>query len=832
LLKRIISGIMLTLLFGSMLFSAIMFVEGEEEKHDLEVSLKDNLKAPHHLSSGHSAALNATVVNKGNVTEYDVILQLWINDTKVFDSIAPKLSPGKTFWTAYSWTPENGIWNLTAYSPPVSGEDNVSNNVATKLVKVCNNESPIACFKYSPPPPPPGWIKDEIVTFNASCSYDPDWGKITKYCWYFNGTENYLETTNPVTTYTFTNHGQATVTLYVQDTENMSSYPTPPLTLRVYARPVPNFTVSGPPYIGYTLIFNASSSYDPDGSIVPPYTWDFGDDNFTSLSNPVITHTYANSETYTVKLNVTDNDNLNASKTRDITIGPGYPKADFMITNPKPLPGPYYVNENLTFDASISTPNGGDIISYSWDFQDGATGSGCVINHTFTEPRTYDVNLTVVDEKGLINSTTKQVKVILRVYMKVEPETTLSNPGEVLSVNITIANVEDLKSFKFKLSWPPDWLPPYNHLLQYNSTTEGDFLGPQKYPNGTLRWDRNYLTVGAGYVSINYTFRPVVPKVERSGGGTLMTIRFLVLSSGNATLDLSETRLLNSLGSLIEHSVEDGYFYTKKPVANFTYSPLPAIVNITVTFNASLSYDPDNGDIAEFFWDFGDGNTGWGLIIDHNYTDVGTFNVNLTVTDDESEKWWIVKPVTIISCRDVAVFSINPWENINRTGWILPINVTVRNEGGAFETFNVTLYYFNITGSYAIETKTITNLAPYSQTTLKFQWNVSDIKVSPIMYHVAKSNYTIRAVADMVPFEKDPGNNTKTYGPVTVTWLGDLNADGIVNQFDFWAFCGAFINYYTTHVKNPLCDFDCDCDIDQFDYWAFCGAFIDYWKAH
>jgi len=62
--------------------------------------------------------------------------------------------------------------------------------------------------------------------------------------------------------------------------------------------------------------------------------------------------------------------------------------------------------------------------------------------------------------------------------------------------------------------------------------------------------------------------------------------------------------------------------------------------------------------------------------------------------------------------------------------------------------------------------------------------------------------------------------------------LGDFDKDSDVDQFDYWAFCGAFIDYYTPpYVKDPLCDFDNDCDIDQFDYWAFCSAFIDYYGS-
>jgi PKD repeat protein len=669
----------------------------------------------------------------------------------------------------------------------------------------------------------------ENVTFNASSSYDPDWGSITAYIWNFDGEPK--EVSDPNTTYPFPRYGEVRVFLVLRDTENLYSDPVWK-DLTVYARPVADFSVSGEFYVGYALTFNASRpwSYDPDGSIIN-YTWNFGDGTGTSVSDSSITHTYLKNDTYTVELTVTDNETtpLSTSKTRIIPIGSGEPYADFMITSP----GPYYVDEPLTFDASISDPVGGNITNYLWDFNDTTADEGRVINHTFTEPKTYNVTLTAIDEKGLNDSITKQVNVILRVYIKVEPETTATNPGEILTVNITVANVEDLKSFNFKLNWPPDWLPPYHYLLEYDTATEGEFLGPRTYPNGTIRWTGSAKN-DTGFLLANYTFKPWVPKTERRGSGTLVTIRFRVLSSGNATLDLKETRLNDSLGNPIEHTAKDGYFYTTKPVANFTYSPIPAIANISVTFNASSSYDPNNGTIVDYFWDFDDGNNGTGQIVSHNYTDVGTFNVTLTVTDDglpAPEKWSIVIPVKVISCRDVAVISVNPCAN--RTGWKLNITVAVRNEGEALETFNVTLYYCNITGSYAIETKTIMNLPPDSETTLDFTWIVQTDD-----FCVAKGNYNITAVADTVPYEEDIADNNRTNGLVAVIWLGDVTSeehsgvpDDKVDEDDLWYFCSAFINYYELDEKDIFCDFDFNCKIDEDDLWKFSEGFIKYQKS-
>lgn len=66
------------------------------------------------------------------------------------------------------------------------------------------------------------------------------------------------------------------------------------------------------------------------------------------------------------------------------------------------------------------------------------------------------------------------------------------------------------------------------------------------------------------------------------------------------------------------------------PVASFTFS----VNNLTATFNASGSSDPD-GTIASFAWNFGDGTTGSGVSPSKTYAAAGTYNVTLTVTDNQ-----------------------------------------------------------------------------------------------------------------------------------------------------------------------------------------------------
>jgi hypothetical protein len=55
-----------------------------------------------------------------------------------------------------------------------------------------------------------------------------------------------------------------------------------------------------------SILFDASGSYAPSGRIVQ-YAWDFGDGTVSTLTDPLITHSYPVDGDYTVQLTVTDN---------------------------------------------------------------------------------------------------------------------------------------------------------------------------------------------------------------------------------------------------------------------------------------------------------------------------------------------------------------------------------------------------------------------------------------------------------------------------------------------------------------------------------------------
>jgi len=67
-----------------------------------------------------------------------------------------------------------------------------------------------------------------------------------------------------------------------------------------------------------------------------------------------------------------------------------------------------------------------------------------------------------------------------------------------------------------------------------------------------------------------------------------------------------------------------------------------------IIFDASSSYDRD-GIIVTYSWDFGDGTNGTDMNVNHTYDDYGTYQVTLTVIDDDDNSGDITKTIVIES---------------------------------------------------------------------------------------------------------------------------------------------------------------------------------------
>ena len=84
--------------------------------------------------------------------------------------------------------------------------------------------------------------------------------------------------------------------------------------------PTASFTVDpSAPKTGQEVVFDASESEDPDGTI-QSYEWDFGDG--TSGSGTTTPHSYGDDGAYTVTLTVADTSGASAEATSDLTVRP------------------------------------------------------------------------------------------------------------------------------------------------------------------------------------------------------------------------------------------------------------------------------------------------------------------------------------------------------------------------------------------------------------------------------------------------------------------------------------------------------------------------------
>ncbi|PYQ13417.1 MAG: hypothetical protein DMF80_15650 [Acidobacteria bacterium] len=145
--------------------------------------------------------------------------------------------------------------------------------------------------------------------------------------------------------------------------------------------------------------FNASSSYDPDGTIAG-YAWTFGDG--TTAAGVNIGHSYAAGGNFTVALTVTDNLGATGTTSHVVTSVNTPPVASFMST---------CGGLTCSFNASASSDSDGTVTAYGWAFGDGTTGSGATATHAYGTAGAYTVTLTVTDNGGATAAQSRAVTV-------------------------------------------------------------------------------------------------------------------------------------------------------------------------------------------------------------------------------------------------------------------------------------------------------------------------------------------------------------------------------------------------------------------------------------
>ena len=149
--------------------------------------------------------------------------------------------------------------------------------------------------------------------------------------------------------------------------------------------------------------FDAAGSTDTDGTIAS-YDWDFGDGTTGTGVEPA--HSYRDAGSYEVQLTVTDDSGASSRVVATVTVTAPPPNeapaADFSVAGS---------GRTGIFDASASADSDGTVVSYTWDFGDGTTGSGATATHEYTRDGTFTVRLTVTDDDGATTTVERDITV-------------------------------------------------------------------------------------------------------------------------------------------------------------------------------------------------------------------------------------------------------------------------------------------------------------------------------------------------------------------------------------------------------------------------------------
>ncbi|RLF41266.1 MAG: hypothetical protein DRN12_03555 [Thermoplasmata archaeon] len=479
--------------------------------------------------------------------------------------------------------------------------------------------------------------------------------------------------------------------------------------------PVANFTFTPmEPIVNETVAFNASTSYDIDGTIVN-YTWFFSDD---SIGYGIITmHIFTESGTYNVTLQVTDDKGGKSSITKLITISSisdNIPPYTTLLIG-DPARGNRVTSHTLINLTAIDNLSGVNETYYriwyngSWGNWLKYSGVFFLIGEGkhYIEYYSIDIAGNVEDihnETFYVDDTPPLTTLSIgnpnfeytTLYITSDTNFYLSSHDKPSLYNVGLNNTY-YRIWSRNGGWS-DWMRYQDsftvgkeggHYIEYYSV---DYLGNmESFHNTSFYVDNTPPTttgygyypihldskdIGVGFYNIHYRF-----KVEANGSWSEWFIGSL---NENITLWISNDEKpiyvdyygVDILGNT--EGIHHGIFkLLKKPHADFSYSKYGR----AVYFNASPSYDED-GSIIHYNWSFGDGTQGYGIRINHTYSDYGTYNVTLVVTDNDGLTSNISRSIHLIDNvpPDIINIDVDPIRQI--PGGYVNISAEIIDDSG------------------------------------------------------------------------------------------------------------------------------------------------------
>ena len=407
---------------------------------------------------------------------------------------------------------------------------------------------------------------------------------------------------------------------------------------------------------------------------------------------------------------------------------------------------------------------------------------GTVAFHTFIDPGDYFVTLKVKTEKGIAEIKDVRVNVT----------------GAALPPIIIIIAVEDIKVVSLgsgvDLTENPQNTPEWVLLTKTASEEKPIAIFLVHFENATEDIDLSNLTADVNLTARkSLIYMPSWPdEIEESkilyipstGKGAVYICRNATsmeeVSWENADVVMNVGETIEGM-TVVATLYNDTEYYvvlgvtgtgggeapTQHPISSFTYSPENPVVNQTITFNASSSYDPD-GNITNYEWHFGDGNVTSTTenTLAHAYSTAGNYTVNLTVTDNDGATNTRAAKITVSNLPDLAINDV----------WICwPDNCTIcytvtnRGNGAASAGHNTSLFVDGIEQAYD---HVAAALAPDASFTGCFNYNWT--------YTLPNDNVTVCADCNTTVEESNETNNCLS----TVWTCGDVNYDKAVDMSD------------------------------------------------